>query len=85
MTILNFRIDPEEDDELKELEELERKKNNPEALTLIERGKILVEEIVQKVGFFGILACASVSVLLFLLSIEKTATYIKFYEKIKHR
>ncbi|KAJ8921223.1 hypothetical protein NQ315_013695 [Exocentrus adspersus] len=53
-------IDPEEDDELKELEELERKKNNPGELTLIEKGKVFVEEIVQKVGFFGILACASI-------------------------
>ncbi|XP_023311263.1 vacuole membrane protein 1-like [Anoplophora glabripennis] len=53
-------IDPDDDDDLKELEELERKKNNHGELTLIERGKILVEEVVQKVGFFGILACASI-------------------------
>ncbi|KAG5875157.1 hypothetical protein JTB14_014286 [Gonioctena quinquepunctata] len=55
-------IDPDDDDddELKELEELEKKKNSRESLTLIERGKLFVEEIVQKVGFFGILACASI-------------------------
>ncbi|KAJ8942506.1 hypothetical protein NQ314_010059 [Rhamnusium bicolor] len=54
-------IDPEDDDDLKELEELEQKKNNRDELTLIERVKLFVEEIVKKVGFFGILACASVS------------------------
>lgn len=60
---VSFRIDPDdEDDDLKELEELERKKQNRGQLTLIEKGKLFVEEAVQKVGFFGILACASVSV-----------------------
>ncbi|VEN61499.1 unnamed protein product [Callosobruchus maculatus] len=54
-------IDPEdEDDDLKELEELEKKKQNRDQLTLVERGKLFVEEIVQKVGFLGILACASI-------------------------
>lgn len=47
---------------MKELEELERKKQNRDQLTLIEKGKLFVEELVQKIGFFGILACASVSI-----------------------
>ncbi|KAK9754087.1 SAP domain [Popillia japonica] len=51
-------IDPDEEDELAEIEELQRK--NKEDLTLIERGKLLIEDIVQKVGFLGILACASI-------------------------
>nr|XP_023015659.1 vacuole membrane protein 1 isoform X2 [Leptinotarsa decemlineata]XP_023015660.1 vacuole membrane protein 1 isoform X2 [Leptinotarsa decemlineata] len=53
-------IDPDDDDDLKELEELEKKKNNRDSLTLIERVKLFVEETVQKVGFLGILACASI-------------------------
>lgn len=55
-------IDPDdEDDELKEFEELQRKQQNRNELTLIDKGKLFVEELVQKVGFLGILACASVS------------------------
>lgn len=54
-------IDPDdEDDDLKAFEELEKKKNNRDELTFIEKGKLFVEEIVQKVGFLGILACASI-------------------------
>ncbi|KAI4454613.1 membrane-associated progesterone receptor component-related [Holotrichia oblita] len=51
-------IDPDEEDELAEFEELQRK--NKEDLTLMEKGKLLIEDIVQKVGFLGILACASI-------------------------
>ncbi|XP_050315905.1 vacuole membrane protein 1-like isoform X2 [Anthonomus grandis grandis] len=54
-------IDPDdEDDDLKEFEELQKKQKNREKLSLIEKGKIFVEELVQKVGFLGILACASI-------------------------
>ncbi|EFA04843.1 vacuole membrane protein 1 isoform X1 [Tribolium castaneum] len=54
-------IDPDdEDDDLKEFEELKRKQNNKTELTLIEKGKLFVEELVQRVGFLGILACASI-------------------------
>lgn len=60
--LITFSIDPDdEDDDLKELEELERKKQNRDQLTLIEKGKLFVEDLVQKIGFLGILACASVS------------------------
>jgi hypothetical protein len=59
----SFRIDPDdEDDDLKEFEELKRKQSNKTELTLIEKGKLFVEELVQRVGFLGILACASVSI-----------------------
>lgn len=56
------RISPEDDDDedLKEFEELQKKQQNREKLSMIEKGKLFVEELVQKVGFFGILACASV-------------------------
>lgn len=61
-----FRIDPDdEDDELAEFEKLQRK--NRDDLTIIERGKLFIEEIVQKVGFLGILACASVSISFFFI------------------
>lgn len=55
-------IDPDDDDEdLKAFEELEKKrKSNRNDLTLMEKGKLFIEEIVQKVGFLGILACASI-------------------------
>lgn len=58
--------DPDEEGDLKELEELERKVKNKEELTMIERVKVGVEKMVEKVGFFGILACASVSFYLYL-------------------
>ncbi|XP_065170592.1 vacuole membrane protein 1-like isoform X3 [Atheta coriaria] len=52
-------IDPDdEDDDLAEFEELQKKRK--EDLTLMERGKLFVEHVVQRVGFFGILACASI-------------------------
>jgi len=52
-------IDPDdEDDELAEFEELQKKKQ--EELTIVDKGKLFVEHIVQKVGFLGILACASI-------------------------
>lgn len=55
------RTDPDdEDDEIRELEDLQRKQSTPEELTLLDRGKLFVEELVAKVGFLGILACASV-------------------------
>lgn len=53
--------DPDDEGDLKELEELERKLRNKEDLTLLERAKVGVEKMVERVGFLGILACASVS------------------------
>lgn len=58
------RLEPEdEDDDLKEFEELQKKQQNREKLSMLDKGKLFVEELVQRVGFFGILACASVSAL----------------------
>ncbi|KAF7283517.1 transport and Golgi organization 5 isoform X2 [Rhynchophorus ferrugineus] len=54
-------IDPDdEDDDLKEFEELQKKQKNREKLSVIDKGKLFVEELVQKVGFLGILGCASI-------------------------
>ncbi|XP_044763793.1 vacuole membrane protein 1 isoform X2 [Coccinella septempunctata] len=54
-------IDPDdEDDDLKEFEELQKKAEENQELTVIQKGKLFVEDLVKKVGFFGILACASI-------------------------
>ncbi|VDI73396.1 Hypothetical predicted protein, partial [Mytilus galloprovincialis] len=49
-----------DDDEFEEIEELiHEKKEHPEELGFMEKSKLAVHNLVQKVGFFGILACAS--------------------------
>lgn len=45
---------------LAELQALQQKQQNPEQLTWLDRSKLGVERLVKKVGFFGILACASI-------------------------
>lgn len=56
-------IDDDEDEDLKAVVELKRKKAAGDDLTLFERLKLGMERVVERVGFFGILACASVSVM----------------------
>lgn len=53
--------DPDDAEDLKEFEELNKKRDLGVELSLLERAKIFMEKAVEKVGFFGILACASVS------------------------
>lgn len=55
--------DPEDAEDLQEFEELQKKRALGEKLNLFEKLKLLMERIVERVGFFGILACASVSFL----------------------
>lgn len=60
---LHFRCiflgsDPGEDTE--EFLELQEKLKHPEKMTRFERAKYSVQQLVEKVGFFGILACASI-------------------------
>jgi len=50
--------EPGEDTE--EFLELQEKLKNPEKMTRFERAKYSVQQLVEKVGFFGILACASI-------------------------
>lgn len=52
--------DPE-DEEMAEFEELQRLKERPEDMSWLDRAKLSVEKLVERVGFMGILACASVS------------------------
>lgn len=53
--------DPDDFDDLKEFEELNKKRELGVELTPLERAKIFMENAVKKVGFLGIMACASVS------------------------
>lgn len=54
--------DPEDAEDLKDFEELQKKRELGEKLNLFEKLKLGMERIVERVGFFGILACASVSI-----------------------
>lgn len=64
--------DPDDADDLQAFEELKKKRELGVNLSILERAKLLVERIVEKVGFLGILACASVS-LLILINIKLLA------------
>lgn len=46
---------------LEDIEELKKRSAKGEKLTWLERGKLFMETMVERVGFLGILACASVS------------------------
>merc|ERR1712004_188719 len=48
------------DDEEDEFEELQAKLANQEEMSWFDRAKLGVERLVERVGFFGILACASI-------------------------
>lgn len=57
--------DPDDADDLQEFEELKKKKESGENLNILDRAKLSMEKIVERVGFLGILLCASVSIKLF--------------------
>lgn len=63
--------DPEDAEDLQEFEELQKKRALGEKLNLFEKLKLLMERIVERVGFFGILACASVSFMKIVLNVFK--------------
>lgn len=53
--------DLDDEEELKEFEDLQKKsEQNPDSMTFMETTKVLMEKIVKRVGFLGILACASI-------------------------
>lgn len=56
-------FDPDDEDDLKEFQELKEKRDRGVELSLLERGKIWMERAVENIGFVGILICASVSVI----------------------
>lgn len=53
--------DPDDAEDLQEFEELQKKAQTGD-LNMLDRGKIFMERVVERVGFLGILACASVSI-----------------------
>lgn len=53
--------DPDDAEDFKEFEELNKKRELGIELSMMERAKLFMERAVEKVGFLGILACASVS------------------------
>ncbi|XP_037914302.1 vacuole membrane protein 1-like isoform X2 [Hermetia illucens] len=51
--------DPDDAEDLQEFEELQKKAQTGD-LNMLDRGKIFMERVVERVGFLGILACASI-------------------------
>uniref|UniRef100_T1PF21 SNARE associated Golgi protein n=1 Tax=Musca domestica TaxID=7370 RepID=T1PF21_MUSDO len=51
--------DPDDAEELAEFEALKAKRNQKD-LSLMDRGKLFMERVVERIGFLGILACASI-------------------------
>ncbi|XP_001355546.3 vacuole membrane protein 1 [Drosophila pseudoobscura] len=51
--------DPDDAEELAEFEALNAKRNQKN-LSLMDKGKLFMERVVERIGFFGILACASI-------------------------
>ncbi|XP_054728885.1 vacuole membrane protein 1 [Anastrepha obliqua] len=51
--------DPDDAEELAEFEALKAKRNQTN-LSLMDKGKLFMERVVERVGFLGILACASI-------------------------
>ncbi|XP_067636479.1 vacuole membrane protein 1 [Eurosta solidaginis] len=51
--------DPDDAEELAEFEALKAKRNQKN-LSLMDKGKLFMERVVERVGFLGILACASI-------------------------
>ncbi|XP_076369254.1 vacuole membrane protein 1-like isoform X2 [Tachypleus tridentatus] len=50
-----------DDEELEEFEELlQQKTEHPEEMSTLDKAKLAVEKLVERVGFLGILACASI-------------------------
>jgi len=52
-------VEPDDED-FEEFEELQKKRQSMEGLSLLDRAKLGVERLVERVGFLGILACASI-------------------------
>ncbi|XP_058120388.1 vacuole membrane protein 1-like [Anopheles ziemanni] len=50
----------DEPENILELEKLQKRKQKGEKLNLFDKGKLMMEDIVERVGFFGILLCASI-------------------------
>lgn len=60
--------DPDDAEEMQEFEELQKKRETGQKLNIFDKMKVAMERIVERIGFFGILACASVSILNYFVS-----------------
>lgn len=58
---LSGRDSEDGDAALQDIEELKKRSASGGKLSMLERGKLFMETMVERVGFMGILACASVS------------------------
>lgn len=67
--------DPEDAEDLQQFEELQKKRALGEKLNLFEKLKLGMERIVERIGFLGILACASVSSITSCLSQSCISTF----------
>lgn len=56
------RLSGAEHEDFDDIKELEDRKKHGDKLNLFERGKLAMEKFVEKVGFLGILLCASVCI-----------------------
>lgn len=57
--------DLDDDEDMQEFEELKKKEEEGGKLNWLDRAKLAMEKTVERVGFLGILACASVSRFIF--------------------
>lgn len=71
-------FDPEDDDDLKAFEELKKKRESGAQLSMLDRAKVSMERVVERVGFLGILACASVSFFYFIQFEKKKFNFLMF-------
>lgn len=60
--------DPDDAEEMAEFEALKAKRGDKN-LSLMDKGKLFMERVVERIGFLGILACASVSIFLIICRI----------------
>lgn len=54
--------DPDDAEEMQEFEELQKKRESGQKLNIFDKMKVAMERIVERIGFLGILACASVRI-----------------------
>ncbi|WAR03410.1 VMP1-like protein [Mya arenaria] len=72
-----------DDDDFEELEELiHEKKDHPEEMSFLEKAKLSIHNLVQRVGFFGILLCASKLFVIFLFSEHHVETVVSLIGKL---
>ena len=72
--------DPDDAEEMQEFEELQKKRETGQKLNIFDKMKVAMERIVERIGFFGILACASVRIYYFIISQSKFIDFVLFLD-----